>query len=154
MLTTNKTGVPVGRNLVESGVLAPGAVKAGVIAQSLIHDKLLHPDLAMKALKLAAGRSCPIEVALRSLGWRQERYRFANSLGDLLMKAGVMRPDQWTAAVEVGFASTLPLSRILVMRQTITEVLAFAAVGAQAFMREHKISQDQAVDLVHSASGK
>lgn len=147
-----KTGLPVGRILVESKLVSNYTIRAAVLAQSLIRDNLLHLGLAIKALKLVHNNSITLEDALDSLGWRSDYYERTNKLGDLLVQAGCLNEDQLAAAFEVCFASGLPLGRVLVLRHVLSELVAYTALNAQVLMREKTISREQAIELVRSAT--
>ncbi len=150
----NKTGLSVGRVLVDSGVVSNNAVKASIHAESLIRDNLLHADLAVKALKLVGENDLSLDEALGQLGWHSEYYERTNTLGKLLMHAGFVTEEQLTLALEVCFGSGLPLGRVLVLRQVITEAIAYAALSALIMIQENGLTKDQAVRFMKSLAGE
>lgn len=152
MPIAKKTGLPVGRILVESGVLQEGIVRAAILAQSLIRDKLLHFELAVKALKTVHERDIALGEALNQLGWISEYYEVTNKLGELLVDAGCITPDQLKTAFEVCFASGMPLGRVLVLRKVVPEVVAYTALSAQVQLRESGMTREQAVAAVRNAA--
>jgi signal transduction histidine kinase len=152
MPVSQKTGLPIGRVLVESGIVSNTAVRAAILAQSLIRDNLLHTDLAVKALRIVKDRDGTLEEALSLLGWRSQYYERTNKLGDLLVESGCLTERQLKDAFEVCFASGLPLGRVLVLRQVLPEFVAYAALTAQVLMREQRITRQQAVEVVREAN--
>jgi len=124
---------------VESGVLTESLVRASVMAQSLLRDKLLHFQLAVKALKKTAELDITYDTALKELGWHEEYYEISNKLGKLLIDAQAVTEDQLAGANEVCFASGLPLGRVLVLRKVIPEVVAYAALSVQVLLREGRL---------------
>jgi signal transduction histidine kinase len=150
--TAQKTGLPIGRVLVESGIVTEGVVRASVIAQMRINDNLLHPELAAKALRIVQQEGLPIEEALILLGWNSDYYERTNQLGELLLEAGCITEAQLSAGYEVCFASGLALTRVLVLRSALPEVLAYTALSAQLLIRDGTLPYSQAVDFVRQAA--
>jgi len=146
-----KTGLPVGRILIEAGNVNERVLRATVVAQSLIRDGMLHTELAVKALKLLARSDLSLEAALKRLEWRSEYYQTTNKLGHILLDAQCLGREQLSAALEVCFASGLPLGRVLVLRKVVPEVVAYAALSAQVLLREGKIPRNEAVSAVKLA---
>jgi signal transduction histidine kinase len=146
-----KTGLPVGRILIEGGNVNERVLRATVVAQSLVRDGMLHTELAIKALKLLARSDLSLEAALKRLEWRSEYYQTTNKLGHILLDAQCLGREQLAAALEVCFASGLPLGRVLVLRKVVPEVVAYAALSAQVLLREGKIPRNEAVSAVKLA---
>ena len=153
MPLARQTGLPIGRILVESGVLTESLVRASVMAQSLLRDKLLHFQLAVTALKRTAELDITYDTALKELGWHEEYYEISNKLGKLLVDSQAVTADQLASANEVCFASGLPLGRVLVLRKVIPEVVAYAALSVQVLLREGKISRQEAVKVITESAG-
>ena len=153
MPLARQTGLPIGRILVQSGVLTESLVRASVMAQSLLRDKLLHFQLAVTALKRASELDITYDAALKELGWHEEYYEISNKLGKLLVDAHAVTPDQLAGANEVCFASGLPLGRVLVLRKVIPEVVAYAALSVQVLLREGKITRQEAVKVITESAG-
>jgi signal transduction histidine kinase len=154
MPMSQKTGLPIGRVLVEAGLLTNQIVRAAVLAQSLIRDNLLHIELAIKGLRIAADNNSTLEEALATFGWRSEYYERTNKLGDLLVESGCLSEQQLADAFEVCFATGLPLGRVLVLRQVLPEVVAYAALTAQVLMREGRLTRQQSLEVVREAKSR
>lgn len=151
---SRRDGVPVGRVLVDTGVVPAATLRAGVLAQTLIRENLVPPDLAAEALKLAHAKRISLEQSLESLGWRTEKLAQFMRLGQLLTNAGVIDDSELNNAVEACLASGLPLSRVLILRKTLPESLAEAALSAQRLVKEGTIAHEQAVLALATAALK
>jgi len=147
-----RTALPIGRILAELGLIKPTVVRAATLAQALINDNLLHRDLATAALKLVHVEDVNLEEALQQLGWRAEYYERINAMADMLLDTGCVTSEQMKAAFEVAFASGLPLLRVLVLRQTLRQSLAHAALESQTLLQEGAIDRNQAMQLIVDAA--
>lgn len=152
--SSRRDGVPVGRVLVDTGVVPAATLRAGVLAQTLIRENLVPPDLAAEALKLAHAKRISLEQSLESLGWKTEKLAQFMKLGQLLTNAGVIDDSELNNAVEACLASGLPLSRVLILRKTLPESLAEAALSAQRMVKEGTIAHEQAVLALATAALK
>jgi signal transduction histidine kinase len=149
---SKKTGLPIGRILIEAGAINESILRGAVLAQSLIRDGVLHVELAAQAVGAVGANGESLDSALKRLGWRSEYYQTANKLGNLLLEAGCLSKQQLSQALEVCFASGLPLGRVLVLRKVVPEVVAYAGLSAQVLLREGKIPRTEAVAAVKLAS--
>jgi len=149
---SKKTGLPIGRILIEAGIINEPILRGAVLAQSLIRDGMLHVELAAQAVGAVGANGESLDAALKRLGWRSEYYQTANKLGNLLLEAGCLSKQQLSQALEVCFASGLPLGRVLVLRKVVPEVVAYAGLSAQVLLREGKIPRSEAVAAVKLAS--
>lgn len=147
-----KTGLPVGRVLVGSGNLKEAEFKSAVQAQSLVRENLLPMDMALNALRLVRLKRASLDDALKELGWRSEYYEATNRLGELLVAAECLTQPNLDEALDACFTSGLPLGRVLVLRQLVSEMLAYAALTAQVLIREGHITREQAVDGLKQVS--
>ena len=152
MPVSRQTGLPIGRILVESSLVTESLVRAAVAAQSLIRDRQLHFQLAVSALKLAAEKDITFESALDERGWHPEYYEITNKLGQLLLDAGCLTPDQLHEATEVSYAGGLPLGRVLVLRKVVPELVAYVALSVQVLLRESKIGREEALSSIYKAA--
>jgi hypothetical protein len=147
-----KTGLPIGRVLIGSGSITEAHLAQSLLAQSLIRDSLLSVDLAIQALRIVAREGFNLEQALRIVGWQPESFVSENRLGQLLLAAEVVTPDQLDQALKVFYTAGLPLARVLVMRGLISNLVAYAALTSQQLLREKKLTREQAIQCVQAAS--
>ncbi len=149
---SKRTGLPIGRILIDSGRLNENSLRAAVLAQSLIRDGLLHTELAVKAIAKGAAEHTALDQSLKDLGWRSDYYQTTNKLGQLLIDSGCVDKERLGEALEVAFASGLPLGRVLVLRKVLPEVVAYAALSAQVLLRENKVARPEALAAIRLAS--
>jgi hypothetical protein len=149
---STKTGLPVGRVLVGSGLLTDDKLQSALRAQSLIRDNFLTVDLAIKALQKVGSHDVSLDDALTDLGWRSEYFDLTNKLGQLLRDSGLVNSEMIDDALQTCFTTGLPLGRILVLKGVISDSLANAAVSSQILIRDKKIDREQAVAALKSAA--
>lgn len=147
-----KTGLPIGRVLIGAGGLTEAHLQQALLAQSLIRDSLLSVDLAVQALRIVVREGFNLEQALRIVGWQPDTFASENRLGQLLLAAGVIQQEELEEALKVFYTAGLPLARVLVLRGSITNIVAYAALSSQQLLRENKLTRDQAVQCVRAAA--
>lgn len=149
--TSNETGLPIGRVLIMSGYLTDQELQAAVQAQSLMKDRVIELDLALKALQAVSHEGVTLEQALRSLGWVNKRASTTAKLGEFLITAELCTQEQLDEAIRTSDETGLPLGRILVLTQTVSDEMLTAALTAQVLVRDNRISKDQAIEGLKSA---
>jgi len=145
---SQKTGLPVDRIIKDEKDMPSGLVEQCVKAQGLIEVKRLHADVAIQAVKLCLAKKITLETALSQLDWDSRHYELTCKLGELLIAAGCLSEGQLADALEVCVASGIPLAKILVMRQVVSDNVSYAALTAQVLIREQRLSLQQAVALL------
>ncbi len=149
--TSSETGLPIGRVLIMSGYLTDQELQAAVQAQSLVKDKVIELDLALKALQTVSQEGLTLEQALRTLGWVNKRSATTAKLGEFLIAAELCSQEQLDEALRTSQETGLPLGRILVLTQTVSDELLTAALTAQVLVRDNKITKDEAIQGLASA---
>jgi hypothetical protein len=147
-----KTGLPIGRVLIGAGSLTEAYLSQALLAQSLIRDSLLSIDLAVQALRIVVREGFNLEQSLRIVGWQPESFANENRLGQLLLAAEAITADQLDEALTIFYTAGLPLARVLVLRGYITNIVAYAALSSQQLLRENKLTREQAIQCVRSAT--
>ncbi len=146
-----KTGLPVGRILIGSGQVKEKTMQAVLFAQSLVRDRLLDEETAVKAIVMVNEETCDWEMALKNLGWKSESYEQTNRLGELFLEAGLITDAQLQGGLDAFFSTGLPLARVLVLQGIIDTHIAFAALTAQKLVRDGAITRPQAIAALRSA---
>lgn len=141
----NETGMPIGRVLIMSGYLTDQELQAAVQAQSLIKDKVVSIELALKALAGVSQEGITLEQALRTLGWTSGKPVSTAKLGELLMAAELVTTQQLDEALKTSQETGLPLGRVLVLTQAISDDMLNSALTAQVLIRDGRITKDQAL---------
>lgn len=147
-----RTGLPVGRVLVGSGILDERNLQAALNAQSLIRDGFLNIEMAEKALKTVAQENIELDDALKREGWRSEYFELTNKLGQLLFDSGLVSKGVVEEALQTCFTTGLPLGRILVLKGALSESLAYAALSAQILIRDGKLTRNRAVHSLRTTA--
>lgn len=146
-----ETGLPIGRVLIMSGYMTDRELQASVQAQSLIKDKVVEIDVALDALKQVSREDVTLEQALRKKGWAGKKTTDTAKLGELLKSAELVNDDQLNECLQTSQETGLPLGRILVLTQAISEELLAAALTAQILIRDGKVSKEQAIKGLKSS---
>lgn len=144
-------GLPVGRVLVMSDFVSESNLQAAVQIQSLLKDGLMDLDTARKVAPLIMSQSVSLEQALQQIGWRKTSELGTNKLGELLLEAGYVTPDELHDALVKSRSSGVPFGRLLVMNSILTEALLTSALNAQILIRDEKITKAQAIQGLRSA---
>ena len=149
--TASETSLPIGRVLIMAGSISEIALQAAIQAQSMLKDKRLEQSAAVAALKVIGVKNIPLEDALKQLQIEEKREVKTAKLGDLLITAELVSDDQLSEALRSSQETGLPLGRILVLTQAISEELLSAALTAQVLVRDEKITKEQAIEGLRSA---
>jgi hypothetical protein len=139
------TGLPIGRVLTMSAFLTESQFQAALKAQSLLKEGRIRMSAVKDAVRQVSG-GIPVEEAFGNVGVAKEDAENAVKLGELLAKSGFVNPDQLESALEQTKTTGLPLGRLLLMSGTISESLLTAALNAQIFVRDGRITKEQAVE--------
>ena len=149
--TAGETGLPIGRVLIMSGYITDKELASAIQAQSMIKDEQVERTLAVKALKVVTKTEINFEEALRKEGWTKLKAASTAKLGELLKQSEVVSQDQLDEALKTSQETGLPLGRILVLTQAISNEMLSAALTAQILVRDKKVSIDQALEGLRSS---
>lgn len=151
MMISKQQGLPVGRVLIMSGYLTEQHLQAAVQAQSLLKDGLIEFDLVIKALTMVGTEEITLEEAFKRLKWNQQSDAVTNKLGELLLAADIVPVDALNAALLQCQSIGLPLGRVLIGNGNLTEQMLAATLNAQVFIRDKKLTREQAIQGLRSA---
>lgn len=151
-----KSTTPLGRVLMSIGEISESDLQVAIEVQSLLREGVIANDFGIKALNLACKSKISLEDAFRRLGWQPpQRESFSsNELGELLQMAGVVTSERMEEAVRQSHENNLPVGRCLVLNRAVSPALLASALTAQVLLRDGKISREQAVEGLRSASRK
>ncbi|MDR3612971.1 MAG: hypothetical protein P4L53_05340 [Candidatus Obscuribacterales bacterium] len=147
-----KMRLPIGRVLVSTGALSDELLEAALSAQSLIRERLVPAETAIKALKNVKEKGVSFAEALSEYGLKIEHLEFTNKLGQLLVDSEYVTSDQRHEALQVALGTGLPLGRVLVFKQLLSNATAYAALSAQVLIRASKISRGQAIEALKKSN--
>lgn len=146
-----ETGLPIGRVLIMSGYLTDLDLQAAVQVQSLLKDSQMDILTAGKVLALVSKEGVTFEQSLRRVGWVGNQKVQTAKLGELLLAAELVTEAQMNEGLKTSQETGLPLGRILVLTQALTEELLSAALTAQVMVRDGKVTKEQAIEGLRSA---
>lgn len=151
-----KSSTPLGRVLMSIGEISEFDLQIAIEVQSLLREGVIATDFGIRALNAASKSKIPLEEAFKRLGWQppQRETMSSNELGELLFTAGVVTRERLDEASKQSQDNNLPVGRCLVLARAISPALLASALTAQVLLRDGKISREQAVDGLRSASKK
>lgn len=152
MLITKSQSLPVGRVIIMSGFMSETNLQAAVHCQSLLKDGLFTTEQAVTALRTLARENGSLDDALNKLGIQQSGP--TNKLGELLIEAGILTKAQLDDALAHGKSSGLPLGRVLVVTNIISEQLLASALNAQILIRDKRVEREQAISSLRAAKDR
>lgn len=148
MQVSGKSGLPIGRVLVMLDIIRNDTLKAAILAQSLVRDKLLTLEIAVKAVGIAAAHQISLTESLQRLGYLEEVCESTNKLGELLVGAELIQRKQVEDALHTSTHLGLPLGRILVLKGFLPSAVVQAALTVQSLIRDEKITQVDGVSIL------
>jgi hypothetical protein len=151
MLTAKQQNMPVGRILITSGYLSENQLQAAVQAQSLLKDGLIEMPIVVKALGILVHEQTSLEQAMARCGWHKENGAVTNKLGELLIEAQIISNEDLLHALAQCENIGLPLGRMLVLTNCLSEQMLSNALNAQVLLRDHKVTRAQAIKGLQSA---
>jgi len=143
---------PLGRVVMESGLVTEKELYAALQAQNLIREKLLSREQAVEILNRIRTHGDSFVNNLMAVGCTIEPIVFGVTLGRLFIDAGVITSQMLDEAMETSLLSGLPLVRVLVLHQSLTEMVAYAGLTAFLLVKEKRIGRDQAVGALKLSS--
>ena len=147
---SKRMGVPIGRVLVMSGCVNEVNLQAALEAQSLIKDKLLEVDLAVRALGKVFKDAVALQDALKSLDW-QPKPGGSNKLGELLLDSNIVSKEELEKALQASFHSGMPLGGTLVLQGVLSAQLLPTILHAQDEIRAGRMTRQEAVEQLKTA---
>lgn len=147
-----KTGLPIGRVLVMLGLLSNETVQAATDAQTLVRERIISLDCAIRALTVVGAQRVDLERALCITGEYPVLQNALCPLGELLIAADVVTTEQIKEALDSSRHVGLPLGRILILKGMLSQEMVEAALEAQILVRDQLITYEQALKLLQSMS--
>jgi tetratricopeptide (TPR) repeat protein len=147
----NETGLAFGRVAIMSDTLSEFDLKNVLRCQNLLKEGLIDITQARKALEFSRRNHEEIDESLFHLGLKPAPGDNLVQLGELLLSAQYVTPQQLTVALAQHEKTDLPLGRILVLSGVLTEGLLTTAINAQILVRDHKLDRAQAIESLTQA---
>jgi len=145
--TAGNKNLHFGQILVLSGYLKSSDLKAGIEAQSAIRDRSVDREAAGKALEKACSEGLTFNEALNAVGAAPESIP-TNRLGELIVDSGLLTAEQCKMAIDKSLSTGLPLGRILVTNNLISEDTLVNLLEIQMRVRDQMLTREQALALI------
>lgn len=144
----------IGQVLIMFGYLSPRDLQSALEAQSVLRDKSVDYNLALRCLKIAYKIGGSFKDILQDHeGGTSQKKTPTSKLGELLVEAGVINNDQLTRAIEESLATGLPLGRMLVLHQSVTPEALKTALDVQTRLRDEMLTREEALTAIREAGG-
>jgi len=147
------TGLPLGRVLVNLGVISEQLLSSALSAQVLIREQRIDRDKAVHGLIAAKERQISIEQSLQEIGQLQLPLRPGVRLGQLLVMAGLLEEKDLMHALELGLVQEQPIGKTLLGLNLVSEDNLSKALEAQALVADG-MDIDQAANILTTAIAK
>jgi hypothetical protein len=149
-----KRELPVGRALIMLGFISETLFRDALEAQSLFRDALITREESVVAMKIAAVENVSLGQALKGLRLKVKTAVSTNRLGELLVEAKIVPPEEIEQILLRSKESGLPLGRFLSSIGTVPESLIMIALNLQFLIRDGRIDRDEAIKNLSEAKNK
>ncbi len=146
-----KQDITPGQFLHLTKAVEPGVIRAAILSQMLIRDRLLPNAKAVFALRTMVNTGMNFEQSLVRVGWHQDYFEHVKLISTLLMTSGTISREQKNTALELCLENEIPLTNVLIQRSVISTTLADVTLMAQRLMAAGLISMKQASSLIKTA---
>lgn len=143
----NETRLPVGKVLVMFEQLTDNTLKAAIDAQWMLKDGLISIGQAQHAVDLVRRKNWAFSDALLTMGIDAYATRGAR-LGELMVGSGQLSEDEITKFLKVSNYSGLPLGRILLLLDRVTENALGSTLRLQHDIRVGGLEVDTGLALI------
>lgn len=155
MASSIRTGDSIGSILINSHVVSEETMRTVALTHGLIHENLISVELAVDVIFKSVVEEISLEEAFEKLGVTPDFHLVTARLAQILRESEVVGSEDLDTALEATYSSGLPLGRVLVIRKVIPEAVAYAALSAQIYIKEGKITSQKAIEaLKHAASNR
>ncbi len=146
-----KQDITPGEFLHLTKAVEPGVIRAAILSQMLIRDRLLPNAKAVFALRTMVNTGMDFEQSLVRVGWHQDYFEHMKLISTLLMSSGTITREQKNTALELCLENETPLTNVLIQRSVISTNLADVTLMAQRLISAGLISMKQASAMIKTA---
>jgi tetratricopeptide (TPR) repeat protein len=143
--------IQIGQALVMNGVISPRDLQSVLEAQSNLRDKSVEPAEALRCLKIAYKLGASFKDILAE--YVSPKQTQTSKLGELLVESGLVSYEVLAKAVEQSYSTGLPLGRMLVLHETISNDLLTLALDLQVRVRDEMMTRQEALTAIRAAAG-
>lgn len=141
----SESGQPLGRLLMERGLLSGFELQNLIEAQALLRDGILEIASLRPSMEFASWCGISLENALLFLnpGFAEVVPDDRRRLGQILIQAGYIEPPALVDALAACRTTGLQVGRILVLRKQLEESVLNAALQAQSLLHQEVVDLEQ-----------
>ncbi len=143
--------IQIGQALVMNGLISPRDLQSVLEAQSMLRDKSVESAEALRCLKIAYKLGASFKDILSE--YVSPKRSQTSKLGELLVESGLVSYEVLAKAVEQSYSTGLPLGRMLVLHETISNDLLTLALDLQVRVRDEMMTRQEALTAIRTAAG-
>jgi hypothetical protein len=134
----------IGQMLIMARYIKQKDLQVALDAQVALRDRILDMNAALRAISVAHRSN--ITFAEASQNQSQDTGLLpSHKLGQLLLEANLIGPEQLSIAVQKSMATGLPVGRILILNNVITDAILAAALEVLIKMRDGNVVREEAI---------
>lgn len=146
-----KRQITPGEFLYSSGAMKPEVIRGAILAQLLIHDRLLPNATAVRAVQTMASANCSFEEALEKCNWDKRYAEHIRLVAELATASGCITNEQRNVALDECLENRIPFTKILLEKRDVTEFIADIVLAIEVLLKQEIVSFEQAVQLIQRA---
>lgn len=132
----------LGQMLLMTRAIKQQELQSALDAQSALRNHMLDQNAALRALTFAFRNNMPFSDALNKMS-RNTSIVPSHRLGQLLLEANLISSEQLSVAVQKSMAIGLPVGRILILNNVITDAILSVALEVLIKMRDGSIGYEE-----------
>lgn len=141
----------IGQMLVMNGLISPRDLQSALEAQSMLRDKSVELPEALRCLKIAYKVGAPFRDILNE--YASPKRSQSSKLGELLVESGLVTYEVLAKAVEQSNTTGLPLGRMLVLHNILSNDLLNAVLDMQVRVRDEMMTRAEAIASLREKAG-
>lgn len=139
-------GMPVRQVLIYSGEISKSHMYAALELFAMVSETFLPFDSAARALQKICESDIDVSLALKEVGYDVNQQSKLIRLGELLIQAGCIGPDDLLESLRVSREAACPLGHSLILLGFVPPAIVGAALTIQQGLRDKKIrSSEEAI---------
>ncbi len=142
----------IGQMLIMAHYITPRDLQAAIDAQVAVRDRVMEANTALRALHTACRNGMSFAEASQKQSQDAPVTAAPNQLGDLLLEANLINAEQLSIALQKSMATGLPVGRILILNNVISEAILSSALEMRIKLRDGAISGEEAVAYLRDLS--
>jgi tetratricopeptide (TPR) repeat protein len=149
--TAKNKRAQIGQVLVMTGLISPRDLQSALEAQSMLRDKSVDLNEALRCLKISYKLGSPFKDILSE--YVSPKKTQTSKLGELLVESGLVSYELLAQAVEQSNSTGLPLGRMLVLHKIISNDVLQLALDLQVRVRDEMMSRQEAINALREKAG-